>query len=131
MKTLVSAFVLMMALGTAAHAQTCASLVKQWDATNTSSVAVYDGQKVSNLGDLSLVPGYGTWDNKVDKVVVNPGCVLVAYQYQNYNVNYYTGEYMGGFRLVLSAAGSATPRTEWLRSWQAEKMSSLRCYCGQ
>ena len=91
---------------------------------------IFDGARISDLNEIGMRQSYGNdWDNKITAVKVEPGCKLVAYQYQNYNIDYRTGEQLDGFRLALDNREQAGVLVKYLNHYKNERISSLRCSC--
>ncbi|MNL41267.1 hypothetical protein D3C87_1636690 [compost metagenome] len=96
----------------------------------SSRLPIFDGARVSDLNEIGMRRDYGNdWDNKIDSVKVEPGCKLVAYQYQNYNIDYRTGVQLDGFRISLDNRDGAGVLIKHLNSHKNERISSLRCHC--
>jgi|GEM_PF-3076745 hypothetical protein len=109
------------------HRALCATAYS--DAYN-ARLPIRDGARISDLNEIDMRYTYGNdWDNKITAVKVEPGCKLVAYQYQNYNIDYRTGERLDGFRLSLDNREEAGVLVKYLNHYKNERISSLRCDC--
>jgi hypothetical protein len=115
-----------------------------YDYSSGSTLNLMDGDVLANLNAVSLNDGYGNdWDNKIDRVEVQPGCTFIGYQYQNFNVDYNSGYPMNGFVTVLNGHHHHDHDNNCpghhhhghhghhghLDSFQGDRISSLKCFC--
>ncbi|HWU43723.1 MAG TPA: hypothetical protein VN132_09805, partial [Bdellovibrio sp.] len=71
------------------------------------------------------------WDNLISFVEVAPGCTLLAYQYQNFNRDNYSGRQLDGFVAIFD-------NNSWHQRYRSydltgtaynNSISSLKCFC--
>ena len=112
-------------------ARPCATVYNSRECSHRGSELIMSGDSITDLNGLSLnSEGRQTdWDNKISRVVVEPNCTFIGYQYQDYNINYHTGHRLDGFTLVLDNTRTYRPIDEVLTSYYDDKISSLSCYC--
>jgi hypothetical protein len=110
-------------------ARTCAMVYDSVYRCDSKALKVKDGTKIADLNDFTMWPGYQNWDNQISKIDVRPGCKFVGYQYQNFDINYYSGYPMYGFKKVIDNRGGGYNKSVYLSSYKADKISSLKCSC--
>jgi hypothetical protein len=93
------------------------------------------GASIADLGDYRAHHhdcGEG-WDNRVGSVLVMPGCTLTAYQYLNFDINYYTDREMGGQIRIFAndGANGLNRHVSFECNGFDDLMSSLTCNCSQ
>ena len=109
------------------HGNVCAVVYNSLDYSYSSQLPIQDHAQIRDLNHLSMPTG-GDWDNRISKVAVAPGCTFIGYQYQDFNVNYYSGLPMNGFKMVLSNEYSSSFKSTVL-DYRNEQISSIKCFC--
>lgn len=72
---------------------TCAT-VYQGTHFSGNAMEIKDGARIKNLGRYNM--SYGdSWNNRISSVVVEKGCTLRTFQYNNFGRHYYTGQKIG------------------------------------
>ncbi|MEN0060125.1 MAG: hypothetical protein AAGB31_14900 [Bdellovibrio sp.] len=95
------------------------------------ALPVYSGTAISDLNRVRMPQTYNNWDNKISLVVVEPGCKFVGYQYQNYNVDYRSGEVLRGFKVIVDNTDSSEATHRYLGHYKDDRISSLKCQCAE
>ena len=114
-------------LSTGAFANYCASVYQGEDMTGAVLDLAAD-QEIVDLGVLIMDPmEYRNWDNKISSVVVNSGCTLETYQYQNLGLDWDTGEVIGR-KEVYQNIGPSVLYVEGLYDYD-NMISSLKWTC--
>lgn len=108
-----------------ASANLCAEAYRGHGRFGADVLTLNAGDAISNLNQTAA----GDWDNQITAVVVQPGCTVLGYQYQDYNIDYRTNRRLAGFVLVSENNRTSRARTEVLNSYYTEKVSSLKCFC--
>jgi hypothetical protein len=131
MKMLVLATALSL-ISSISSAHVCAVLKEhQAPSQGSDSLVLHDGETIRSLEEYSRYYGR-SWNNSVSRVVVKPGCTLVAYQYDNFNRHWSDFSRLNGYKLVVSNAGghySRESRRENLHGIYNDTISSVRCSC--
>lgn len=119
-----------------ASGKLCATV---FQAANQSgySLEIEDGQTIKDLNAYVLGENQGqmggtyegTWDNRISSLIVEPTCSLTGFQYQNYGINYETGEEFGSFA-VFGSSDIETLYYDELSDFD-NLISSLTCFCQQ
>lgn len=115
----------------AASAQTaCAILSTSHVNGQGSRLVIPANTSYADLGEIRGLDGRH-FDNRVVKLQIVRGCSLISYQYQNFNVDYSTGQSLAGFTLLTESqpAVSENLQTVYLDSYYQNKISSVKCFC--
>ena len=103
------------------HGNVCATLYK-YSGFSGPSLRIYDNSQISSLAQVSNRSS-SYWNNEVTSLVVNRGCTLKVYQYNNFGIHYRTGEQIGLSRTYFGYD------TDYRLNRLDEKISSLTCSC--
>lgn len=126
-----------MATKAQAHGGHCATI---YQGPNFSGYSrdLSDGTYISRLSDIYMGDG-ASWDNRISSVVVERGCRLVGFQYENFGRDYYSGQPIGfkavfdGYRLGRGDRFDRRGRHENAIDLQYtqynDMISSLHCDC--
>lgn len=99
----------------------CAVLYK-YSGYEGPSLRIYDSSSISSMANVGNRFS-GDWNNEVSSLIVNQGCTLKVYQYNNFGIHYRTGE-----RIGMSKSYYGYDRDYRLNRLD-EKISSLTCSC--
>jgi len=101
--------------------KTCAVLYK-YAGYRGPALKIYDNTNISSIANV--VDRYvGNWNNEISSLVVNQGCTLKVYQYNNFGIHYRTGERIGASQTYFGYD------RDYELSRLDEKISSLSCSC--
>jgi hypothetical protein len=110
-----------------AGAKICAVAFNSLDRDYTSILNIPENSAIQNLNQVQISTG-GDWDNRISKVAVAQGCTFIGYQYQDFNVNSYSGRPLNGFVLFLENNGQRRLKSTVL-GHQDNMISSVKCFC--
>jgi hypothetical protein len=125
-KFLVLIAMLLMSVSAFAHPRhLCATVYQGYDYTG-AELRLRDGVRVRDLNDVDM-SRRADWDNRISSIIVEPGCTLYAYQYQNLGRDWDYGHRIGESR-AYRAKGRRALYIDALRGMN-DKISSLKCRC--
>lgn len=84
---------LVSAMASSAFAWTCAT-VYQGENFTGHSLQIQDGARIPNLARYAMSHRQ-TWNNRISSLIVENGCTLKGYQYNNFGREYHTGRRIG------------------------------------
>jgi hypothetical protein len=113
------------------YGQTCAR-VFQYDNYGGAVLTISSHERLGDLNQVGLVDpstgSYTDWDNKISSLIVEPGCALTGYQYQNFGRDYSSNQPIG-WRLTWRASPYSANGAPVLAGNVHNTISSLVCYC--
>jgi hypothetical protein len=107
----------------------CAIVENSIDPNRTNFLVVNNGDRIKNLNRVIMNDGSADWDNKISIVTVHRGCAMIGFQYQDFNIDYRTGQRLSGFAELFANRTAAETKTFVLDSYTNDKISSVKCFC--